>query len=94
MVRGSIVNRKHKHFEKSQSAKTIISKEFSREWKVGEEPYYPVNNEKNNSLYLKYEELAKSLPNVIFGGRLGTYKYYDMDKVVRAALDACKKELG
>ncbi|MCR4874255.1 MAG: UDP-galactopyranose mutase [Clostridia bacterium] len=83
----------HKHFEKSQSPKTIISKEFSREWKVGEEPYYPVNNEKNNALYAKYEEFAKSCPNVIFGGRLGTYKYYDMDKVVRAALDKANEEL-
>lgn len=82
----------HKHFEKSESDKTVISKEFSSEWNVGEEPYYPINNDKNNSLYKKYEERASKDKRVIFGGRLGTYKYYDMDKVVRSALDAVKSE--
>ena len=82
----------HKHFEKSDSAKTIISREYSSEWKVGDEPYYPINNDRNNELYAKYAERSKKDENVIFGGRLGTYKYYDMDKVIRAALDAVKTE--
>ena len=74
--------------------KTIISKEYSSEWKPGDEPYYPVNDEKNGALYEKYRELAEKEENVIFGGRLGLYRYYDMDKVIRAALDASEKELG
>ena len=74
--------------------KTVISKEYSSEWKLGDEPYYPVNDEKNSDLYGKYKKMADKEENVIFGGRLGEYKYYDMDKVVRAALDASKKELG
>ncbi len=82
----------HKHFEKSDSDKTIISREYSTEWKEGHEPYYPVNDARNNELYAAYEALAKECPNVIFGGRLGTYKYYDMDKVIDAALTAVKKE--
>ena len=82
----------HKHFEKSDSPKTIISREYSSEWKVGDDPYYPINNDKNNELYAKYQERAKQDKNIIFGGRLGTYKYYDMDKVVRASLDAVKNE--
>ena len=78
----------HKHFEfDSTSPKTIISKEYSSTWKVGDEPYYPVNNDKNNELYLKYKEEADKLKNVYFGGRLGQYKYYDMDKVVLEALN-------
>lgn len=84
----------HKHFEKSESEKTIISREYSSEWKLGDEPYYPINNDKNNELYKKYEELASAQTNVIFGGRLGTYKYYDMDKVIASALEIAKKELG
>jgi UDP-galactopyranose mutase len=72
----------------------VISKEYSSEWKIGDEPYYPINNERNNELYLKYKELADNTPNVIFGGRLGQYKYYDMDKVIIAALEAVKNELG
>ena len=67
--------------------KTVISREFSSEWKVGDEPYYPVNDQKNGELYLKYKELADSEENVIFGGRLGEYKYYDMDVVVERALN-------
>ena len=73
--------------------KTIISKEFSSEWKPGDEPYYPVNDEKNNLLYEKYKVLANKEKNVIFGGRLGTYKYYDMDQVIAEALDSAKREL-
>ncbi len=77
----------HKHFEFGRQEKTVISKEFSSEWTVGDEPYYPVNDQKNSELYAKYQELAACEGNVIFGGRLGAYKYYDMDKVIRAALD-------
>ncbi|MBR1747575.1 MAG: UDP-galactopyranose mutase [Clostridia bacterium] len=84
----------HKHFEYGTQPKTIISREYSSEWKPGVEPYYPVNDEKNNALYKEYETFAMTRPDVIFGGRLGTYKYYDMDKVIRAALDAVKKEFG
>lgn len=83
----------HKHFEKSNSPKTIISREYSSEWKVGDDPYYPINNEKNDAIYQQYLERSKLDTNVIFGGRLGTYKYYDMDKVIRAALDTASKEL-
>lgn len=71
--------------------KTVISREYSSEWKPGDEPYYPVNDEKNSALYKKYKELADKEENVIFGGRLGEYKYYDMDQVIAAALDMCKK---
>ena len=73
--------------------KTIISKEYSSEWKPGDEPYYPVNDEKNGTLYQKYKELADKEKNVIFGGRLGEYKYYDMDATVASVLEMCKKEL-
>lgn len=82
----------HKHFEFGQGKGTIISKEYSSEWSVGIEPYYPINNDENNALYQKYEALANAEPNVIFGGRLGKYKYYDMDKVIEAALQAVKEE--
>ncbi len=74
--------------------KTVISREYSSEWKVGDEPYYPVNDEKNSNLYKKYKELALQEKNVIFGGRLGEYKYYDMDKTIEAALDSCRNEFG
>lgn len=77
----------HKHFEFGRQEKTVISKEYSSEWKVGDEPYYPVNDQKNSELYAKYQELAAAEKKVIFGGRLGAYKYYDMDKVIEAALD-------
>lgn len=83
----------HKHFEFGQQEKTVISKEYSSEWNVGMEPYYPVNDEKNNELFRQYKELASEEKNVIFGGRLGNYKYYDMDKVIAAAL-AQLEELG
>ena len=84
----------HKHFEFGTQPTTVISREYSSEWKVGDEPYYPVNNEKNNSLYEKYKELADKETNVIFGGRLGQYKYYDMDKVIAEALKVAKVELA
>jgi len=84
----------HKHFEFGKQPVTIISREYSSEWKKGDEPYYPVNNEKNNALYEQYRELAKKENKVIFGGRLGGYKYYDMDKVIAAALDMCESELS
>ncbi|HAJ97908.1 MAG TPA: UDP-galactopyranose mutase [Ruminococcus sp.] len=74
--------------------KTVISREYSSEWKAGDEPYYPVNDEKNGALYAKYRELAKKETNVIFGGRLGEYKYYDMDAVIAVALEMCQKELS
>ena len=83
----------HKHFEFGKQPKTVISREYSSEWKQGIEPYYPVNNEENNALYEKYRELADKESNVIFGGRLGQYKYYDMDKVIAAALECAGKEL-
>ncbi|MBE5934927.1 MAG: UDP-galactopyranose mutase [Lachnospiraceae bacterium] len=77
----------HKHFEFGQQDFTIISKEYSVEWKEGMEPYYPVNNDENNDLYNRYKELASKENKVIFGGRLGHYKYYDMDKVIKEALN-------
>ena len=87
----------HKHFAPEEEQKhpkdySIISREYSTEWKPGIEPYYPVNDEKTGALYQKYQELAKKEETVIFGGRLGQYKYYDMDKVIRAALDAVELE--
>ena len=84
----------HKHFEFGQQPTTIISREYPLEWKAGVEPYYPINNEKNNALYEKYAALAKKENNVIFGGRLGEYKYYDMDKVLVAALKCVQREFG
>ena len=73
--------------------KTVISREYSSEWKLGDEPYYPVNDTKNSTLYEQYKALAEAEDNVIFGGRLGEYKYYDMDKTIEVALAAAKKEL-
>ena len=73
--------------------KTVISREYSSEWKPGDEPYYPVNDEKNGALYLRYKELADKEQKVIFGGRLGEYKYYDMDAVIDAALRCCDQVL-
>ena len=74
--------------------KTVISREYSSEWKLGDEPYYPVNDAKNSTLYEQYKALAEAEDNVIFGGRLGEYKYYDMDKTIEVALAAAKKELA
>ena len=83
----------HKWFEFGTQPKTVISREYSSEWKVGDEPYYPVNDEKNGTLYAQYKELANGEENIIFGGRLGEYKYYDMDMVIASALDLCASEL-
>lgn len=74
--------------------KTVISKEYSSEWTLGDEPYYPINDQKNNTLYQQYKELAHKENNVIFGGRLGEYKYYDMDAVIASALEKSEKELA
>ena len=74
--------------------KTVISREYSSEWKPGDEPYYPVNDEKNGALYEEYKKLAEGETNIIFGGRLGEYKYYDMDAVIASALDMCERELA
>ncbi len=84
----------HKHFEFGKQEKTVISREYSAEWQPGIEPYYPINDEANNALYEKYKALAATRPDVIFGGRLGQYKYYDMDKVIAAALVAVDDEFG
>lgn len=81
----------HKHFEFGKQPTTIITREYPKEWKQGDEPYYPLNNDRNNSLYAEYEKLAEKTSNVLFGGRLGKYKYYDMDKVIAAALEDCEK---
>ena len=84
----------HKHFEFGTQKKTVISREYSSEWKVGDEPYYPVNDEKNSSLYEKYASLAAEEDNVVFGGRLGAYRYYDMDKVIASALELADREFA
>ncbi len=83
----------HKHFEFGTQSKTVISKEYSDKWTKDKEPYYPINNDKNNLLYEKYKELASKDKNIIFGGRLGQYKYYDMHKVIEEALNCVEKEL-
>lgn len=82
----------HKWFEPADQPKTVISREYSSEWKPGDEPYYPVNDEKNGALYLRYKALAEQERNVVFGGRLGEYKYYDMDAVIASALAWCDTE--
>ena len=81
----------HKHFEFGQQEKTVISREYSSEWTQGGDPYYPVNNARNTELYARYKALADETPSVIFGGRLGEYKYYDMDKVILSALELVEK---
>ena len=83
----------HKWFEFGTQPKTVISREYSSEWKLGDEPYYPVNDAKNGARYAEYKTLADQEKNIIFGGRLGEYKYYDMDAVIASALEMCKKEL-
>ncbi len=80
----------HKHFEFGTQPKTVISREYSSAWKVGDEPYYPVNDEKNSNLYAKYRALAEKESKVVFGGRLGQYKYYDMDDVIVSAFETLK----
>ena len=84
----------HKHFEFGTQEKTVISREYSSEWKVGDEPYYPVNDDRNSRLYESYAALAAGEEKVLFGGRLGSYQYYDMDKVIAAALALAARELG
>lgn len=83
----------HKHFEFGKQPKTVITREYPTDWKRGDEPYYPVNDDKNNQLYEDYVKLSYGYPNVTFGGRLGQYKYYNMDQVTREALDYMSKEL-
>lgn len=82
----------HKHFEFGKQPHTVITREYPSEWEKGSEPYYPINDEKNGKLYEKYRALADKETNVIFGGRLGQYRYYDMDKVIESALQMVKKE--
>ena len=82
----------HKHFEFGTQPKTVITREYPADWKVGDEPYYPVNNKVNNDLYAQYKKLAQTVPQVIFGGRLGQYRYYDMHQVIAAALETVKHE--
>ncbi|MDE6635031.1 MAG: UDP-galactopyranose mutase, partial [Lachnospiraceae bacterium] len=84
----------HKHFEYIDSEKTVITREYPADWKRGEEPYYPMNDEKNNALYAKYRELADKEDKVIFGGRLGMYKYYDMHNVIEEALNITESLLS
>ena len=81
----------HKWFEFGNQPKTVISREYSSEWKPGDEPYYPVNDDRNGDLYRQYKALADAEEKVIFGGRLGEYKYYDMDAVIASALEKCKE---
>jgi len=82
----------HKHFEFGKGRGTVITKEYPAEWKPGEEPYYPMNNDKNNAIFARYQSKAASWSQIIFGGRLGQYKYFNMDQVVRQALDAVKAQ--
>ncbi|CYV58090.1 UDP-galactopyranose mutase [Streptococcus suis] len=84
----------HKHFEFGTQPKTIITREYSKTWKRGDEPYYPVNNNRNNHLYTAYKKLSEQQENVIFGGRLGHYRYYDMHQVIGAALQCVRNEVG
>lgn len=83
----------HKHFNFGEGSGTVLTREYPAPWKPGEEPYYPVNDERNNRLFARYQELAAKEKNVLFGGRLGQYRYYDMDKVVEAALEMAGEEL-
>ena len=89
----------HKHFaydrpEVMQAPHTVVTREYPKNWAPGDEPYYPVNDEKNNSLYREYRKLADQEPRTLFGGRLGLYQYLDMDDTVRLALDAARAYLG
>ena len=84
----------HKHFEFGTQDKTVITREYPADWKPGDEPYYPINDAKNEALYKQYEELAAQEGDVIFAGRLGGYKYYDMDKAIAAAFELVRNELG
>jgi UDP-galactopyranose mutase len=84
----------HKHFEFGTQSKTVITKEYSVEWKKGDEPFYPINNDRNVEVYRKYKQLADEEENIIFGGRLATYKYYDMHQIIASALKVVKEELN
>ena len=84
----------HKHFEFGKQPATVITREYPAEWHKGDEPYYPINDERNTTLYGKYRELAAGEQSVLFGGRLGQYKYYDMDKVIAAALNMAEEQLA
>ena len=84
----------HKHFEFGTQEKTVITREYPADWKPGDEPYYPINDAKNEALYKQYEELAAQEGDVVFAGRLGGYKYYDMDKAIAAAFELVRNELG
>lgn len=83
----------HKHFEYGTQGKTVITREYPDKWEQGKEPYYPINNDRNNEIYEKYKKLAEEENNVIFGGRLGEYKYYDMHKVIERALECAKNNI-
>ncbi len=83
----------HKHFEYGMQNKTIITREYPDSWNKGKEPYYPINDDKNNSLYQKYKQLSENDNKVLFGGRLGQYKYYNMDKIMEEALECVNKEI-
>ena len=82
----------HKHFEFGKQSDTVITREYPADWKKGDEPYYPINNERNDALFAEYQKLAEAEENVLFGGRLGQYRYYDMDKVIEAALEMVKSQ--
>ena len=84
----------HKHFEYGKQPHTVITYEYPDTYEPGKEPYYPVNDEKNGNLYAEYKKLAEQEKKIVFGGRLGEYKYYDMDAVIASALDMCDKELA
>lgn len=84
----------HKHFENGDQEKTVITREYPKDWTKGDEPYYPINDEKNCELYKKYSKLAEKEKNIIFGGRLGKYRYYDMHQVIEVALNDVKEEIG
>ena len=83
----------HKHFEFNDCKGTVVTKEYPMNWKIGDEAYYPVNDDKNSKLFEQYKKMAEKDSKVIFGGRLGNYKYYDMDKVIKASLELAKEEL-
>lgn len=84
----------HKHFEYGTQLETVITREYPENWEKGDEPYYPINDDKNNTLYSQYEALEKNEENIIFGGRLGLYKYYDMHQIIEVALECAEKELS
>ena len=84
----------HKHFEFGTQEKTVITREYPKSWKKGMEPYYPVNDDKNNTLFQKYSELMQHERDVLFGGRLAEYRYYNMDQIVERALAVAERELN